>query len=54
MPNVYLQKDLGMIGEFLHSYRKDIADEFYKNIDTINNQMPEDFFTKPQRSSLQR
>lgn len=54
MPNVYLQKDLGMIGDFLHSYRKDITDEFYKNIDTINNQMPKDFFTKPQRSSLQR
>jgi hypothetical protein len=22
MPNVYLQKDLGMIGDLLHSYRE--------------------------------
>ena len=39
MPNIYLQRDLGVIGDFIHSYRKDInnlrrqlsrLEEFYK------------------------
>jgi len=44
MPSIYLQKDLGIIGDFMHSYRKDIADEFVKNSHLYK--LPKDHFTK--------
>ena len=44
MPNIYLQKDLGIIGDFIHAYRKDIADEFIKNLH--HYKLPKDHFTK--------
>ena len=44
MPNIYLQKDLGIITDFIHSYRKDITDEFIKNLH--HYKLPKDHFTK--------
>ena len=44
MPNIYLQKDLGVIGDFIDSYKKDIADEFIKNLH--HYKLPKDHFTK--------
>jgi len=44
MPNIYLQRDLGMIGDFIHSYRKDITNEFINNLHLYN--MPKDYFDK--------
>ena len=41
---IFLQKDLGVIGDFLHSYRKDLADEFIKNLH--HYKLPKDHFTK--------
>jgi len=44
MPNIYLQRDLGIIGDLIHSYRKDIANEFKNNLHLYN--MPKDYFDK--------
>ena len=41
---IYLQKDLGIIGDFIHAYRKDIADEFIKNLH--HYKLPKDHFNK--------
>jgi len=41
---IFLQKDLGKIGDFLHSYRKDIAEEFIKNLH--HYKLPKDHFSK--------
>ena len=42
--NIYLQRDLGIIGDFIHSYRKDITNEFRNNLHLYN--MPKDYFDK--------
>ena len=44
MPNIYLQRDLGIIGDLIHSYRKDIANEFKNNLHLYN--IPKDYFDK--------
>tara|TARA_X000001036_G_scaffold156015_1_gene148247 strand:- start:665 stop:1513 length:849 start_codon:yes stop_codon:yes gene_type:complete len=43
MPNVYLQKDLGMIGDLLHSYRKELKQEF---LNSTKEFLSEDYFTQ--------
>ena len=43
MPNVYLQKDLGMIGDLLHSYRDELKKEF---LESTKEFLSENYFTQ--------
>ena len=43
MRNVFLQNDLGSIGDFMNSFRYDIKDEFLKN-----SKLPDNYFTQKQ------
>ena len=43
MHNVFLQKDLGSMGDFMNAFKNDIKKEFLKN-----SKLPDDYFTKKQ------
>ena len=43
MRNVFLQNDLGSIGDFMNTFKNDIKKEFLKN-----SKLPDDYFTKKQ------
>ena len=43
MPNVYLQKDLGMLGDLLHSYRDELKKEF---LESTKEFLSENYFTQ--------
>ena len=50
MPNVYLQKDLGEIGDYLDSYKDKIREEFLDNSKFF---LSEDYFTKEHKKEKQ-
>jgi hypothetical protein len=47
--NVFLQKDLGEIGEYLHSYKNQIRKEFIANSKLF---LSEDYFTKEHKQEI--